>query len=115
MLGKTRLLACALVLLNLGVSSDGALAQAQVPGGAAAEARARLACGGGTVVSAEYIPGNLIRVQCQQQTNDLPPELQGTTLTPQVGVAILVTTVLIGVLVGSDTPGTTTTTTTAGR
>lgn len=109
--GQRKLLVCALALLSLGAP----MARAQAPGGAIAEARARLACGGGVVVSAEYIPGNLIRVQCQQQSDELPPELQGTTLTPQLGVAGVVTTVLIGVLTGSDDPETTTTTTTTGR
>ncbi|MCG7624556.1 hypothetical protein [Epibacterium sp. Ofav1-8] len=40
------------------------LAPAQ--GAAVAEARARLVCGSGTVVSATYIPGGLLQVTCRQ-------------------------------------------------
>ncbi|NIZ13097.1 hypothetical protein [Phaeobacter sp. HF9A] len=37
-------------------------------GAAAAEARARLVCGSGTLVSATYLPGGLLQATCRQNT-----------------------------------------------
>lgn len=90
---------------------------AQVPGNPLAEARARVACGSGTLVSANYIGGGMLRVTCSQpntQTESAPtPEsaLTGTGLTvpPALGVVIGVT--VIAVIGGEGNEGTTTTTT----
>ena len=48
--------------LTLGLSAQASFAQ----GAAVAEARARLVCGSGTVVSATYIPGGLLQATCRQ-------------------------------------------------
>jgi len=49
---------CLALILSPGV--------APAQGAAIAEARARLVCGSGTVVSATYIPGGLLQVTCRQ-------------------------------------------------
>ncbi|MFK7751017.1 MAG: hypothetical protein AB8B51_00565 [Sedimentitalea sp.] len=58
-----------LLVASLVVSLSGVQAVAQVPGGAAAEARARLACGVGRIVSAVYTPGGGIQVNCARPNN----------------------------------------------
>lgn len=109
----------------LGLSAPVAIAQVSAtPGAAMAEAQARLACGTGTVVSAEYIPGGLLRVQCSQTTQSAADAasggagtgagiLAGTGLTAPaaggIGGAIVVLGIALG---GSDDDSTTTTTTT---
>ncbi|NIZ61699.1 hypothetical protein DL239_12035 [Sedimentitalea sp. CY04] len=79
------------------------------------EAKARLVCGAGTLVSAKYIPGGLLEVTCQQNTtgDTTPTELQGTELTT-ANTTLGATAALFGlsVLVGDSNSGTTTTTTT---
>lgn len=98
--------------LALGVS----MANSQPVGDATAEARARLACGAGKVVSAQYQPGGLIRVECEQQTTDIPSTLQGTTLTPQAAAGVAAGVLAIVLLAGdSDSDATTTSTSTTGN
>lgn len=81
------------------------------------EAKARLACGSGTVVNAQYLPGGVLQVTCQQTTteqslvqNALPEELLGTTLTPTVAAALVTTVVFLAIIAGDDSTGTTATT-----
>lgn len=87
-------------------------------GPALAEARGRVACGAGTLVSATYIGGGLLRVTCQQPSNQAQQTvanqavLGGTGLTAPVAGGAIATVVLISVLTGGDGTGTTTTTTT---
>ncbi len=52
------------IVLGAALAFTPAVSQAQ--GAAAAEARARLVCGSGTVVSATYIPGGLLQVTCRE-------------------------------------------------
>ncbi len=91
-------------------------AQTVIPGGAQAEAQARLVCGAGTVVNATYLPGGLLRVTCRANSNqqstssnatsDLPAPLDGTTLAPTLTGAAL-TVVVIAAIVGSEDATTT--------
>lgn len=97
-------------------------------GPALAEARGRVACGAGTLVSATYIGGGLLRVTCQQPNDQQPDQQQqsqsqpqqtvanqsvlgGTGLTAPVAGGAIASVVVISVLTGSDGTGTTTTTT----
>ena len=85
---------------------------------ALAEARGRVACGAGTLVSATYIGGGLLRVTCSQpdtRTNqNVPSEspLAGTGLVAPVVAGTVATVLIISVITGSNNTGTTTTTTT---
>ena len=90
-------------------------ATAQVPGDPMSEARSRVACGAGELISATYISGNLLRVTCRQQGDeqrqrpDRTPA-EGTGLTTPAVAGVIVSLVLIAGLTGSDGTGTTTTT-----
>ncbi len=86
------------------------LAPAQVPGPALAEARVRLVCGGGTVVTAEYLPGGLLKATCSRNApkSRAPDALQGTGLTPPVTAGVIFTAVIIAILTGGSGPATTT-------
>lgn len=109
-----------------------ALALALVPlagaaqGTAMAEARARLVCGSGTVVSANYIPGGLLQATCRDnapRANEASnSSTTNTPTTPTTGnvlgtgglgsttltVAVVVTGVALGVVsTGDDTTATT--------
>ncbi len=84
-----------------------------------AEARGRVACGAGTLVSASYIGGGLIRVTCQQPSSQqaqqqIPSQspLAGTGLTAPVVGGAVATVLVVSILTGSNGVGTTTTTTT---
>lgn len=87
-------------------------------GPALAEARGRVACGAGTLVSATYIGGGLLRVTCSQPNSqtqqNFPTEspLVGTGLTAPVVAGTVATVLVISVITGSNNTGTTTTTTT---
>lgn len=89
-------------------------AQAQVPGGAQAEAQARLVCGSGTVLNANYLPGGLLRVTCQSNstqntaTNELPSELQGTTLTTTTTATVLTVVAITAIIIGDNATSTST-------
>ncbi|MGR3565075.1 MAG: hypothetical protein ACU0FH_20535 [Heliomarina sp.] len=97
-------------------------ARAQVVEAATAEARARLACGSGTLVSAQYIGGGQLQVTCSQQSSQSQTQqattaetaLAGTGLTAPVAVGVLAGLTVIGIVSGSDDDavGTGTTTTT---
>lgn len=90
------------------VAASGSAALAQVPVGAVAEARTRGVCGAGTVVSAEYIPGNLLKATCRQNSSSetaadqgLPDELWGG-LSTEAWISVVITGVVLGVALGSD-------------
>lgn len=98
---------------------------AQSPATANAEAQARLVCGSGTVVSATYAPGGLLRVTCQTNNpqsnpnstgsgtaNTLPTALGGTGLGTLPAAGLLLVVVVAAVAGGGSGPATTTTTTT---
>lgn len=84
---------------------------------ALAEARGRVACGAGTLVSATYIGGGLLRVTCSQpdtqNQQNVPSEspLAGTGLVAPVVGGAVATVLIISVISGSNNTGTTTTTT----
>ncbi|MEX0280081.1 MAG: hypothetical protein AB3N13_02690 [Arenibacterium sp.] len=88
--------------------ASAAAAQAQ------AEARGRVVCGAGTLVSAEYVPGGLLRVTCSQQTQTSSATStvlagglsSGAVIGAVLGVAV------IGLVGGGGSPSATTTTTT---
>ena len=96
-------------------------------GSAIAEARARVVCGSGTVVSATYVPGGFLQATCSQTRPRAPQNSQnagtnsgglgtgGLGATP-LGVSVVV--VGVGLVAGSgssgDTTGSTSTTSTVG-
>lgn len=89
-------------------------AQGQILGAAAAEARARLVCGTGTVLNATYLPGGLLRVTCRaaNQPNparELPRELQGTGLTTTTPLAAITALIVTTIIIGENGTSTTTT------
>lgn len=95
-------------------------AEAQVVEAATAEARARLACGSGTLVSAQYIGGGQLQVTCSQQGSQSQAQqattaqtaLAGTGLTVPIAAGVLAGITVIGIVTGSDDDAVATTTTT---
>ncbi|MBT8154169.1 hypothetical protein KMP13_09730 [Epibacterium ulvae] len=97
------------------------IADAQVAEAALAEARVRLACGGGTPVSAVYLPSGAIEVTCRANaprravTNSAAVEtarqnpLGGTGLATAPAAGVLATAVILGIVVGDGGENTTTT------
>lgn len=82
---------------------------------AVAEANARVACGSGTVVSAQYLGTGALQVTCSQNVNPQVAEtvLGGTALTtPAAAGALAVVTFLVILSGGSDNPSSSSTTTT---
>lgn len=92
-------------------ASSGASAQANA---ALAQAKARLACGAGTVVSSQFLADGTIRVTCSQpQATPDSAVIEGTGLaTPTTVGAVAIATVVVILSGGSDVGTTTTTTTT---
>ena len=89
-------------------------AQTPTVGSPLAEARARLACGSATIVSAQYLPGGLLEVTCQQNSNQVAEStvLGATGLNSQIAVGALAVVGILAVIGGGDDNGTATTTTT---
>ena len=93
------------------------MASAQT-GPALAEARGRMACGAGTLVSATYVGGGMLRVTCREPSSEnqsnSPSDsaLTGTGLTAPVAGAIIATVLLVAIAGGGDDESSTTTTTT---
>lgn len=99
--------------LSLGLatvlSTDTASAQAGAVATALSEARTRVVCGTGTLISAQYIGGGLIRVTCrqedprqqrsQQPSNNSPLE---AGLSGPVAAGAVVGLIVLGILVGGD-------------
>lgn len=90
-----------------------------------AEARARVACGSGTPVSAVYLPSGAIEVTCRQNVprrtaTDAAPEvasknsLGGTGLATGPAAGAIAAAIVLGVVVGDSGNSTTTTTTPSG-
>ncbi len=109
-------------LAALTLMAAGTAAQAQGGGAALTEARARLACGTGTPVSAVYLPSGAIEVTCRRNLrrvatdtaaasqNQPSDPLGGTGLTtPPVGAAVAAT-IILGIVVGEGGSATTTST-----
>ncbi|MDE4097745.1 MULTISPECIES: hypothetical protein [Rhodobacterales] len=81
------------------------------------EAKSRAACGAGVPVSAQYLPGGLLKVTCrasnsQAVSETLPEAMQGTGLSPTAAAGVILSSVILLVVTGDDETGTTTTTTT---
>jgi len=90
--------------------ANGASAQADA---ALAQAKARLACGGGTVVSSQFLPNGTLQVTCSQpQPQTESTVLQGTALTTPAALGVLAVAVVLVIATGGTDTGTTTTTTT---
>ncbi|EBA16629.1 hypothetical protein RSK20926_02454 [Roseobacter sp. SK209-2-6] len=88
---------------------------AQAATAALNEAKARLACGAGTPVSASYLPGGSVKVTCRSNAPSSGSEsvLGDTALNPITpGLAPIATAIVVGVLVGDSGETSTTTTTT---
>jgi hypothetical protein len=96
-------------------------------GPALGEARARMACGAGTLVSATYVGGGMMRVTCSQpdqqqqqsqnQTSQTPQQsipanspLAGTGLATPVAAGVVLSVITIAIVTGNGSEGTTTTT-----
>lgn len=96
---------------------------AQTLGNATAEARARMACGGAQLVSANYAPGGLLRVTCRQQgqnsrsATQQAANLTGTGLGANAALGGVLTVGFIALVSGSsneaETTGTTSVTSTS--
>ncbi|MFT7593304.1 MAG: hypothetical protein ACI8R4_000617 [Paracoccaceae bacterium] len=96
-----------LCLLTLG---SGVSAQASA---ALGQAKARLACGAGTVVSSTFLPNGSLQVTCSQpQTTTESTVLEGTTLTAPTAAGVLAIATVLVISTGGSGGGTTTTTTT---
>ena len=97
-----------------------ASAQAGLPGNALGEARSRMVCGAGTLVSAQYIGGGMMRVTCRQedqkqdkkqkqnnaQSQTQNPLAQGLSTPAAVGSVVVLT--VTAILLGDDGTSTTT-------
>jgi hypothetical protein len=95
-------------LLFLG-SSNGVVAQ--VVDVALSEAKARLACGTGTVVASQLLPNGSLQVTCSQNastTSSTP--LQGTGLATPAATGAVFVTIFLVVIAGSGNETNTTTT-----
>ncbi|SFT92795.1 hypothetical protein [Sedimentitalea nanhaiensis] len=105
-----------LIVAGAMVAGSTAQVSAQGVGTAASEARVRLACGTGRVVSAETLANGSIKVTCEQQAR-LPSQLGLAGLTPEATAAIIATVVLLPLILNDDDDGTnvTTTSTTPGE
>ena len=90
-------------------------ASAQIANAALGEAKARLACGTGTVVASVFLPNGSLQVTCAQApSNAASSAVQATGLTTTAAVSTIgIVTVLVAITGGGD-PGTTTTTTEPG-
>ena len=79
-------------------------------------AKARVACGAGTPISAEYLPNGQIKVTCRSPSNSSSTEaLRNTGISSgAVTGGALLTAVILSVAGGDDGNSTTTSTTTTG-
>ena len=96
-------------LFGLAVLAAPQPSQAQGAGLAFTEARARLICGTGTVVSAQHLPGGLLEVTCRKNVphDSLPKEMQGTGLTASAEAVAVAAAAAFAVVVGSSSSTTT--------
>ena len=101
------------LLIGFAAALSSTAALSQTSSVALGEARVRLACGTGTVVSAQYLPGGTIKVTCRGNSlGNADSVLGGTGLNPAFpGLAPITTAIVVGVIAGGS-GGTTTTTTT---
>lgn len=86
---------------------------AQVSDLALGQAKARLACGTGTIVSSQFLPNGSLEVTCAQYPANATSNLvAGTGLTTPAALGLVAVVVVLGVLIGDSGDGTTTTPTT---
>lgn len=96
------------------LSFSGSLS-AQVVDAALSEAKARLACGTGTVVSVQRLASGALQVTCSQnQVTTQSTVLDGTGLTPSVAVGAAVGLGVLAIVAGDSDDASTTTATTTG-
>ncbi|MFW8594823.1 hypothetical protein ACOHWE_11510 [Cribrihabitans neustonicus] len=111
---RSNALRLAWMVMALTVPASSALAQSAAQ--ALADANSRAACGSGTPVSAEYLPGGALSVTCRAAPQGLPQ----TGLAPGTAAGVLAAAAALAVIANDDggaagtTTTTTTTTTTAG-
>ena len=97
-------------VLLLGVA-DGV--SAQTSDQALSQAKARLACGSGTIISSQFLPDGSLEVTCSQSPENTTSNLlEGTGLTTAEALGLVGVVVVLGVLIGDSGDGTTTTTST---
>lgn len=91
-------------------SQSGVVSAQGVSAAAMSEARARLVCGTGTVVSALYLPGGALQVTCARPPVEAASTvLQGTGLSAPAAVGLLVGVAILTVVTGSGGSNSTTT------
>ncbi|TNJ41781.1 hypothetical protein [Phaeobacter sp. B1627] len=105
-----------LISLCITLTLPGLASHAQ--GAAVAEARARLVCGSGTVVSATYLPGGLLQATCRQNAPNSTSNANtasgngsglGTGGLGTTGVGVGALTAGVVLTIGSSGSGSTTT------
>lgn len=91
-------------------------------GPALAEARGRLVCGAGTLVSATYVGNGMLRVTCREPSSETQSSttadtaLTGTGLAAPIAAGVVATILIVAIAGGGDDEaGTTATTTTTGN
>lgn len=98
-----------LLVLGLGVLCLPNDAFAQVSNLALGQAKARLACGSGTVVASVFLPNGSLKVTCSQNpAQSSASQLAGSTLTAPTTVAAVVATTFLVVVANTSESGTTT-------
>lgn len=96
-------------VLLLGVANG---VSAQASDLALDQAKARLACGTGTIISSQFLPDGSLEVTCSQSpANATSTLMAGTGLTTAEALGLVGIVVILGVLVGDSGDDTTTTTT----
>ena len=84
-------------------------AYAQVSNLALGQAKARLACGSGTVVASVFLPDGSLKVTCSQNTTESSPsQLTGSTLTAPAAFGLVVAMTFLVVNTNTSESGTTT-------
>ena len=106
---------CAAVIVGMFISGLATHVSAQA-NAAVAQAKARLACGTGTVVSSQFLPNGTLQVTCSQpQPGAESTVLQGTGLAAPAALGALGLVVVLVVATGGSDPAATSTTTTGSQ
>lgn len=101
------------LMAGLIVLGQSQVATAQAANAALNEAKARLACGAGTVVAAQYLPGGALKVTCSRPpTESNPPStqsvLEGTGLTTPATLSLVASVIVLTIALGGENTTTTT-------
>ena len=90
-------------------------ASAQIANAALGQAKARLACGAGTVVASVFLPNGSLKVTCAQApSNAASTAVQATGLTGTASLAVVGVVTILTVLTGGEDSSTTSSTTDSG-